>query len=242
MPDDGSNVGHIEPPEPMTRSSRRSRRARAKPSATATTTGTASRPQRPSGRWIACFANGEPKPTLPATGRHARRQRRGARPFRTRVRPGDEQNRARQCRARLATRPRRPITMGPSASTSAKRCPSSAGARHDARPVRRTSRGAALRDASSRRSLSARPILWGASQSVRWAQHAPRLSLCSRTGLARSNAWQRRPSSPRRDLSASPRLSSCSSCRRSMTGRRQNSHGGRTAALEEMAGISSPVI
>ena len=126
MPDDGSNVGHIEPPEPMTRSSRRSRRARAKPSATATTTGTASRPQRPSGRWIACFANGEPKPTLPATGRHARRQRRGARPFRTRVRPGDEQNRARQCRARLARRPRGPITIGPSASTSAKRRPSRA--------------------------------------------------------------------------------------------------------------------
>jgi hypothetical protein len=44
------------------------------------------------------------------------------------------------------------------------------------------------------------------------------------------------PSSPRRNLSASPRLSSRSSCRRSMTGRRQNSHGGRTAALEEMAG------
>jgi hypothetical protein len=52
------------------------------------------------GRWIACFANGEPKPTPPATGRDARRQRRGARPFRTRVRPGDEQNRARRCRAR----------------------------------------------------------------------------------------------------------------------------------------------
>jgi hypothetical protein len=110
----------------------------------------------------------------------------------TRVRPGDEQNRARQCRARLARRPRRPITMGPSASTSAKRRPSRAGARHDARPVSRTSRGAALRDASSRRPLSARPILSGASQSVRWAQHAPRLSLCSRSGLALSHARQRR--------------------------------------------------
>jgi hypothetical protein len=134
-------------------------------------------------RWACC---------PPATGRHARRQCRGARSFRTRVRPGDEQNRARQCRARLARRPRRPITMGPSASTSAKRRPSSAGARHDARPVSRTSRGAALRDASSRRPLSARPILSGASQSVRWAQHAPRLSLCSRSGLALSHARQRR--------------------------------------------------
>jgi hypothetical protein len=37
-----------------------------------------------------------------------------------------------------------------------KRRPSRAGARHDARPVSRTSRGAALRDASSRRPLSAR--------------------------------------------------------------------------------------
>jgi hypothetical protein len=44
------------------------------------------------------------------------------------------------------------------------------------------------------------------------------------------------PPSPRRNLSASPRLSSRSSCRRSMTGRHQNSEGGRTAALEEMAG------
>jgi hypothetical protein len=134
-------------------------------------------------RWASC---------PPATGRHARRQRRGARPFRTRVRPGDEQNRARQCRARLARRTRRLITMGPSASTSAKRHPSSAGARHDARPVSRTSRGAALRDASSRRPLSARPILSGATQSVRWAQYAPRLSLCSRSDLALSHARQRR--------------------------------------------------
>jgi hypothetical protein len=69
---------------------------------------------------------------------------------------------------------------------------SSAGARHDARPVSRTSRGAALRDASSRRPLSARPILSGASESVRWAQHAPRLSLRSRSGLALSHARQRR--------------------------------------------------
>ena len=127
--------------------------------------------------------------------------------------------------------------MAPSASTSAKRRASSAGAQHDARPVSRTSRGAALRDASSGRPLSARPILSGATQSVCWAQHAPRLSLCSRTGLARSNARQRRPSSPRRDLSASPRLSSRSSCRRSMTGRRQNNHGTARALLEEMAGM-----
>jgi len=134
-------------------------------------------------RWACC---------PPTTGRHAWRQRRGARPFRARVRSGDEQNRARQCRARLARRPRRPITMGPSASTSAKRRPSRAGARHDARPVSRTSRGAALRDASRRRPLSARPILSGATQSVRWAQRAPRLSLCSRSALAHSHAQQRR--------------------------------------------------
>jgi hypothetical protein len=81
-------------------------------------------------------------------------------------------------------------TMGPSASASAKRRPSGAGAWHDAPPGSRTSRSAALRDASSRRSLSARPILSGASQSVRWAQHAPRLSLCSRSGLALSHARQ----------------------------------------------------
>ena len=68
-------------------------------------------------RWACC---------PPTTGRHAWRQRRGARPFRARVRPGDEQNRARQCRARLARRPRGPITIGPSASTSAKRRPSRA--------------------------------------------------------------------------------------------------------------------
>jgi hypothetical protein len=79
-------------------------------------------------RWACC---------PPATGRHARRQRHSARPFRTRVRSRDEQNRARQCHARLVRRPRRPIPMGPSASTSAKRRPSSAGARHDARPVSR---------------------------------------------------------------------------------------------------------
>jgi hypothetical protein len=55
-------------------------------------------------RWACC---------PPTTGRHARRQRRGARPFRVCVRPGDEQNRARQCRARLARRARRPITLCP---------------------------------------------------------------------------------------------------------------------------------
>ena len=103
---------------------------------------------------------------------------------------------------------------------------------HTARSVSRTSRGAALRDAGSRRPLSARPILSGASQSVRWAQHAPRLGLSSRSALALSHARQRGyrvcfPSRPRPILSASPSVSSRSSCRRSMTGRRQNSHGGR---------------
>ena len=37
-----------------------------------------------------------------------------------------------------------------------------------------------------------RPILSGAAQSVRWAQHAPRLSLCSRSGLALRHSRQRR--------------------------------------------------
>jgi hypothetical protein len=49
-------------------------------------------------------------------------------------------------------------TMGPSASTSAKRRPSRAGAPHDARPVSRTSRSAALRDASRRRQRPFVPI------------------------------------------------------------------------------------
>jgi hypothetical protein len=127
----------------------------------------------------------------PATGRHARRRCRGARPSPLRAfGPRDEQNRARQCRARLARGPRRPITMGPSASTGATRC-RSRGGRHDARPVGGTSRGAAFRDARGRRPLSARPILSGGSQSVRWAQHASRLGLRSRSDLALSHARQR---------------------------------------------------
>jgi hypothetical protein len=209
MPDDGSNVGHIEPPDAYdalvealeggrARNRRRQQRQRERRAGPHTLGEVAL------GDFARAFGRETSKTVLANVARAWR-----------------------EGRSRWVQAPR----QARSAALPARE------ARHDARPVGRTSRGAALRDASSRRPLSARPILSGATQSVRWAQHAPRLSLCSRTGLARSNARQRRPSSPRRDLSASPRLSSRSSCRRSMTGRRQNSHGGRTAALEEMAGM-----
>jgi len=63
-----------------------------------------------------------------------------------------------------------------------------------ARPERRApdsrASGRDLRDAGRRRPLSARPILSGASQSVRRAQHASCLGLCSRCRLALSHARQ----------------------------------------------------
>jgi hypothetical protein len=127
----------------------------------------------------------------PATGRHARRRCRGARPSRPRARSARETSKTVLANVARAWRgPRRPITMGPSASTGATRC-RSRGGRHDARPVGGTSRGAAFRDARGRRPLSARPILSGGSQSVRWAQHASRLGLRSRSDLALSHARQR---------------------------------------------------
>ena len=74
MPDDGSNVGQIEPQDAYDALVEALEEGARETSATATTMGMASRPPRPSGRWIACFANGEPKLTPPTTGRHARRQ------------------------------------------------------------------------------------------------------------------------------------------------------------------------